>query len=85
MHCLGIPLAHLMARQTFAKRTRQAILEIEWVELQNLLKTETFLAVLFQDDSKVTYTLTENSQVSGASLKKAEIFYGNFDIFGHTK
>ena len=27
--------------------------------------------------------LTEKSPVSGASLKKAEIFYGYFDIFGH--
>ena len=32
-----------------------------------------------------TNTLTENSPVSGSSLKKAEIFYGYFDLFGHTK
>ena len=29
--------------------------------------------------------LTENSLISGASLKKAEIFLGDFDIFGHPK
>ena len=27
--------------------------------------------------------LTKNSPVSGASLKKVEIFYGYFDIFNH--
>ena len=30
-------------------------------------------------------TLTENSPVRSASLNKAEIFYGYFDIFGHPK
>ena len=29
--------------------------------------------------------LTENSLVSGASLKKAEIFYGYFDIYSGSK
>ena len=29
--------------------------------------------------------LTENSLVSGASLKNAENFYGYFDTFGHPK
>ena len=29
--------------------------------------------------------LTENSPFSGASSKKAEIFFGYFDIFGHHK
>ena len=29
--------------------------------------------------------LTENGPVSGASLKKAEIFYGYFEIFVHSK
>ena len=28
---------------------------------------------------------TENSPIRGASLKKNEIFYGYFDIFGHPK
>ena len=32
-----------------------------------------------------SYALTENSPVTGESLKKAEIFYGFFDIFGHPK
>ena len=35
--------------------------------------------------SLLDITLTENSPISGASLKKAEIFYGYFDIFGHPK
>ena len=34
---------------------------------------------------KFRSSLTENSSVSGASLKKAEIFFGYFDIFSHLK
>ena len=29
--------------------------------------------------------LTENSPISGSSLKKAEIFFGYFDIYSYTK
>ena len=32
-----------------------------------------------------TNALTENIPVSGASLKRAENFFGYFDIFGHPK
>ena len=33
----------------------------------------------------VNMSLTETSPVSGASLKKAETFYGYFDIYSHLK
>ena len=33
----------------------------------------------------LTNSLTENSPVSGSSLKKAEIFYGYFDIYSYPK
>lgn len=49
----GVPLGHLMAKQTFSKRTRQALLEINAQELQTMVETEPYVAILFQDDSKV--------------------------------
>ena len=49
----GIPLAHLMARQIFSKRTRQTILEVNQAELEDLIQREDNVAVLLQDDSKV--------------------------------
>lgn len=45
-------VAHVMTKTAFAKRTRQAILEINHEELKTLAKKEKYLAVLFQDDSK---------------------------------
>lgn len=48
----GVPLAHLMARQIFSKRTRQAILEVTHAELQELIETEPNLGVLYHDHSK---------------------------------
>ena len=36
-------------------------------------------------ESLLSIALTENSPVSGASSKKAEISFGYFDIFGHPK
>ena len=48
----GVPLAHLMSRYIFAKRTRQAILEVDQSELQSLIDKEAYVAVLYQDDTK---------------------------------
>ena len=48
----GFTLAHLMARYTFAKRTRQAILDINTLDLEHIISIETYVAVLHQDDSK---------------------------------
>ena len=49
----GVPLAHLMSRYIFAKRTRQAILEVDQSELQSLVEKEPYVAVLYQDVTKV--------------------------------
>ena len=49
----GVPLAHLMSRYIFTKRTRQAILEVDQSELQSLIDKEAYVAVLYQDDTKV--------------------------------
>ena len=40
--------------------------------------------MLSQENCSVS-ALTENSPVSGTSLKKAEMFYGYFDTLGHPK
>ena len=48
----GVPLAHLMSRYIFTKRTRQAILEVNQSELQSLIDKESYVAVLLQDDTK---------------------------------
>ncbi len=49
----GTPLGHLMAKTAFARRTRQAILEVKERDLNALIYKEKYLAVLYQDDSKV--------------------------------
>ena len=36
----GVPLAHLMSRYIFTKRTRQAILEVDQSELQSLIELD---------------------------------------------
>ena len=66
----GVPLAHLMARQIFAKRTRQAILEVDTQELKDMIETEAYVAVLYQDYTKVR-----------SSTYYFDIFYMHFTVF----
>ena len=61
----GIPLAHLMSRHIFSKRTRQIILEVNQAELDHLIQTEENVAVLLQDDSKVNYYCYQKTSKSG--------------------
>ena len=61
----GIPLAHLMSRHIFSKRTRQIILEVNQAELDHLIQTEENVAVLLQDDSKVNYFCYQKTSKSG--------------------
>ena len=73
----GIPLAHLMSRHIFSKRTRQIILEVNQAELDHLIQTEENVAVLLQDDSKVNYFCYQKSS------KNWEILLKNTNLGAH--
>ena len=64
-----------------------------WVENRRSGKKDSMFSTLvsrisyYWDNSiiRLGSALTENSPVSGSSLKKAEIFYGYFDIYSYHK
>jgi uncharacterized protein YpmB len=75
----GVPLAHLMAKTAFAKRTRQAILETNEVEMAELTEKEAFVVVLYQDDSKVIRKLSGQGILKLDSVDSVDILLLKLD------
>ena len=80
IHSDGVPLAHLMVPHIFTKRTRQTILDITSEELDNFVKTENYVAVLYHDQSKKCLKTLHDLELIKSDSYLFKILWRRIDI-----